>query len=43
MRGDMGPKDAPVPVKVALSSAIAKWALDILDKRKKWAEEALGR
>ena len=43
LRGDMGPKDAPVPVKAALSGAIAKWALDILDKRKKWAEEALGR
>lgn len=41
MRGEKGPKDAPVRADVALSKAIAKWALDILDKRKKWSEEAL--
>ena len=43
MRDEMGPKDAPKLLKAELSRVIAKWALDILDKRKKWAEEALGR
>lgn len=43
MRGEMGPANAPVPMKAALSKVIAKWAADILNKRKRWAEEALGR
>lgn len=43
MRGEIGPPNAPKLARVAFSEAIAKLAGSMLEKRRKWAEEALGQ